>query len=166
MQTTPKKKANDLHNVFAAFVALAAALFAPTTSAARATQQPAPAFTHILYEDFADGRRRELTRWQDTRLNIPEQEIDRLFARVKFEEFSRSCDRLWHESLSNAQPSKGRHLAIKKQRHLSIKVTGERSTKILESLADRVETRVENRVAGFRWCLIRGRILHDSHRWI
>ena len=42
----------------------------------------------------------------------------------------------------------------------------ERQIRMSENLADRVETRVENRVAGLRWCLIGGRILHDSHRWI
>jgi hypothetical protein len=89
MQTTPTK-ANDLPTflreaLFAAFVAVVEALFKPLH--ADRAQQPAPVFTHVLNEKFRDGRpERELTRWQDSRRDIPQQEIDRRFARAKFEQ--------------------------------------------------------------------------------
>jgi hypothetical protein len=47
MQTTTKKKANDLQTILTAFAALAAALFGPTTAAARSAQQPA-LYTHVI----------------------------------------------------------------------------------------------------------------------
>ncbi len=84
------KEPTEFENFFgrvllAALAAVAKALFKPL-NAARGVPQPAPVFTHVLYEKFRDGRaQRELMRWQDSRRDIPAQEIDRLFERARFE---------------------------------------------------------------------------------
>lgn len=74
-----RKKANDLRNVFAAFAAVAAALFAPVNAAARAAQQPAPVYSKVIYEDFADGTSRVIARWNDTRSGISREDF---YARI------------------------------------------------------------------------------------
>lgn len=100
MQTTKKKKTNDLHNLFAAFAALAATLFAPTSAAARPDASP-QTWVHVL-RHHDNGQWVQTTRFKSNTRNPSRAAIQDALFEAHFGELNRFCEKMSRANGSGA----------------------------------------------------------------